>query len=587
MLAELLAAREDRLVAVSRDVAQLQEEGAEMAGRLEAAAEEFHNEKNKSDGLKIQNHELLAEKTETQGQLSRLETELRELKKVFKKKVGEEEENDEIVADLRSEGEALAKQNGKQAEIIRKLRAKEKTQETELSRLKTDNEKNLNEAETLKKSLASKNSVEGVQSENIKKLTDANLAWEAENKKVKNDLEDNVEKVLGLRSSLEAAYKEMAEMKRKLEEAAGEAAAAALSKEISLREEAVRSLTEERRGWGTERVRLEQQIESLQTSLQLVEEAGREREEHHRQEAATMQRRLEEADRRQEQLADCAGQATRPLLRQVETLQAGLREARAGQEAVERSLGERLQQAEHGLAGARERERAARESAAAGLAKLAGLEERASIDRQGMLEAKTRAEELEGRLRLAEEVAARERRERDRQLSGVSDQLETVTKEKQFLTASLETEKLECESRRQKSVALVEQLKERDKRVRDLQQELEMRQLNTSKESSVSLSPTPSLGQFSVSAISDSWTGGLQERDTDLLPGYYEAGRLGNTAALVESLQAQLKQREGEVGQLVVQQARADQLRESLNQELTRLTIQADQVETNYQDPKG
>jgi len=246
---------------------------------------------------------------------------------------------------------------------------------------------------------------------------------------------------------------------------------------------------------------------------------------------------------------------------------------------VERSLGERLQQAEHGLAGARERERAARESAAAGLAKLAGLEERASIDRQGMLEAKTRAEELEGRLRLAEEVAARERRERDRQLSGVSDQLETVTKEKQFLTASLETEKLECESRRQKSVALVEQLKERDKRVRDLQQELEMRQLNTSKESSVSLSPTPSLGQFSVSAISDSWTGGLQERDTDLLPGYYEAGRLGNTAALVESLQAQLKQREGEVGQLVVQQARADQLRESLNQELTRLTIQADQGE--------
>ena len=159
--------------------------------------------------------------------------------------MGEEEEKDEIIADLRSEGEALAKQNGKQAEIIRKLRAKEKTQETELSRLKTDNEKNLNEAETLKKSLASKNSVEGVQSENIKKLTDANLAWEAENKKVKNDLEDNVEKVLGLRSSLEAAYKEMAEMKRKLEEAAGEAAAAALSKEISLREEAERTLSEE------------------------------------------------------------------------------------------------------------------------------------------------------------------------------------------------------------------------------------------------------------------------------------------------------------------------------------------------------
>jgi hypothetical protein len=45
------------------------------------------------------------------------------------------------VLDLRLEGEALAKQNGKQAETIRKLRAKEKTAEAEAKKLRADTER--------------------------------------------------------------------------------------------------------------------------------------------------------------------------------------------------------------------------------------------------------------------------------------------------------------------------------------------------------------------------------------------------------------------------------------------------------------
>ena len=108
---------------------------------------------------------------------------------------------------LRKEGEALAKQNGKLSETIRKLRAKDKTHDVEVTRLKSDLQKNVAEVERLKKSLNSKNEVEGSQSETIKTLTEANKAWETESKKLKSDLEDNVEKVLGLRSSLEGAYR--------------------------------------------------------------------------------------------------------------------------------------------------------------------------------------------------------------------------------------------------------------------------------------------------------------------------------------------------------------------------------------------
>jgi peptidoglycan hydrolase CwlO-like protein len=42
---------------------------------------------------------------------------------------------------LRAEGEALAKQNGKQAEVIRKLRAKEKTTEGEIKKLRADTDR--------------------------------------------------------------------------------------------------------------------------------------------------------------------------------------------------------------------------------------------------------------------------------------------------------------------------------------------------------------------------------------------------------------------------------------------------------------
>ncbi len=46
-----------------------------------------------------------------------------------------------LVLDLRLEGEALAKQNGNQAETIRKLRAKEKTAEAEAKKLRADTER--------------------------------------------------------------------------------------------------------------------------------------------------------------------------------------------------------------------------------------------------------------------------------------------------------------------------------------------------------------------------------------------------------------------------------------------------------------
>ncbi len=485
-LSDVLTAREGRLMAVSREIIQLQEESGDMAMRLEGAMEQLLAERSKNQDLE--------QRTKVdQEQVTVLKKELVKLQQTLKAKGGDDQEKDDIITDLRSEGEALAKQNGKLSETIRKLRVKEKTHDSEVTKLKTDLEKNVTEVERLRKSLNAKNELEGSQSETIKTLTDANKAWETESKKLKSDLEDNVEKVLGLRSSLDGAYREMAEMKRKLEEAAGEAAAASLSKEVSLREEAVAKLDDERRNWNNQKQRLELQVVNLQDSLQMTEAASSEREDKLRQEIVAMRLKLEQSDRRQEDMSDCVGQATKPLLRQIETLQSSLREVTSVQERMEQSLGERLTLAQQSLAHSQERERSLTEKMASLGAREATSSEQVRSERQRRMEAETRLSEAEERLRSAEE-----RRGQERQSMG--EELTEARREKEFLTASLSTEKTESESRKKKCLALMEQLKERDRRVKELQAELETRSMrqeaggrsSVTSLRSVSASPTPS-----------------------------------------------------------------------------------------------
>ena len=71
--------------------------------------------------------------------------------------------------------------------------------------------------------------------------------------------------------------------------------------------------------------------------------------------------RLEQSENRHEELSGSVSAATRPLLRQIESLQANLNETQTASERVERSLSERLQQASIQLAAAQERERTAAE----------------------------------------------------------------------------------------------------------------------------------------------------------------------------------------------------------------------------------
>ena len=594
-LTEMVAARESRLMAVSREIVELQEESGQMSVRLQAALEEVQAERNKNQDMEQRT------KVE-QEQISLLKKELSKVQQTLKSKGGDDQEKDEIISDLRAEGEALSKQNGKLAETIRKLRAKDKSHDGEVGKLKTDLEKNVSEVERLRKSLSAKTGLEESQIETIKSLTDANKAWETESKKLKTDLEDNVEKVLGLRSSLEGAYREMAEMKRKLEDAAGEAAAAALSKEVSQKEEAMSRLEEERRRWEVARQRLELQNASLQDSLRLSEVSVVEREEACRRELDTMRRKLAQSDRRQEEMSDCVSEATRPLLRQIETLQASMREVRGVGEKVEQSLGERLQLATQSLALAQERERGLQERLQELGVKETTSEEKLRVERERRLEVEATVEELREKLRSLEERSLKDRQQSEVERKSASEEVGELQREKDFLTASLNTEKAESEGRKRKCLNLLEQLKERDRRVKELQAEVDAggRTSVASMGRSVTASPSPSLASdtswfpggdevrsqqsplrltISTEIFQVFYSAGLPPGLAPSTPSYYDTARFGSSsAALLESLGAQLKQKEGELAGLQMLLGDQSRLRENMNKEMTRLTIQAEQV---------
>merc|ERR1712058_155470 len=115
-----------------------------------------------------------------------------------------------------------------------------------------------------------------------------------------------------------------------------------------------------------------------------------------------------------------------------------------------------------------------------------------------------------------------------------------------------------------------EQLKERDRRVEELQHELDSRSSVTSIRS---VSPTPSHVSDAAWLPEDS----LYYAANSTPASIYDSARCGSNAAWVESIGAQLKQKEGELMQMQVLLSEQNKLKESTNKELTRLTILADQ----------
>lgn len=149
------------------------------------------------------------------------------------------------------------------------------------------------------------------------------------------------------------AHREVAEMR-----------STQLSSELAQRQVLSARLEEQQSEVETERLAHLEELEHLRSELAGVAESSSRREEALRREQAAMLRRLTAAEARADEVAQSATEATRPLLRQLEALQASATSQQNASERAERALSDKLSEAQARLASITEQERFSREQRA-------------------------------------------------------------------------------------------------------------------------------------------------------------------------------------------------------------------------------
>ena len=136
------------------------------------------------------------------------------------------------------------------------------------------------------------------------------------------------------------------------------------------------------------------QVDELRCALAGEERASARREDRLRRERDDIQQRLALSESRHEELSGSVSTATRPLLRQVESLQASLSEAQSNADRAERGLAERLEQTTLQLAFCQERERSTAEQYMQVSVHLAAVESRLENSKRTQMDAEGLAESL-------------------------------------------------------------------------------------------------------------------------------------------------------------------------------------------------
>lgn len=279
--------------------------------------------------------------------------------------------------------------------------------------------------------------------------------------------------------------------------------------------------------------------------------------------------------------------ATRPLLRQIENLQATLGAQTASWEKLEKNLSDRLADAQAQLAVSVEKERSATEELLAIRAQITSFESQASLLRQekGRLQGQLDAERM--RREKLEDDLSRERVELENLKGEYARVSEDSKKEKLLLTNQLEMEKMKVEQEKKKCYLAQEALKEKERK------SLSLSVTDAPASSTPSLSRSSSVSGADHAGLPSSFFS--QQEDsldhsfntmTMSISGtnLYEAARLGGGSSVIESLQSQLKLREGEITQLQMEIASLERSRTVMSEELIRLTNENDEMESKVKE---
>ncbi|XP_021425310.2 TATA element modulatory factor isoform X2 [Oncorhynchus mykiss] len=595
-LSSRLEKRELQLLSVSKDKARLEEECDNLKDEVIGLKEESSS----VQSLKEEFTQRIAD-TERKAQLACKERDIAKKIKGMREELSTRlnsnetmeiiREKEEQIRELLEEGEKLSKQQLQHSNIIKKLRVKEKESETKITKQNKKLKDQEEELKHLQQVLDEKEEVEKQHRDNIKKLNVVVERQEKDMTKLQSDSEELLENNRSLQAALDNSYKELAVLHKAKASHASEAQEAALSRETQAKEELALALVKAQEEARMQQDALVNQVADLRLALQRAEQQQARKEDYLREEISDLQQRLQGAENRNQELSQSVTSATRPLLRQIENLQASLGGQTASWEKLEKSISDRLVEAQAQLAVAVEKERAATEELMAIKAQLASLESQNSLLRQekgrlhGQLDAeKTRREKLE-------DDSSREHVELENLRGEHTRTQEEAKKEKLLLTNQLEMEKMKVEQEKKKCYLAQEALKEK------VDLFINERKVLVHSVGEPPASSTPSLSRSSsISGVDHAGLHSSFSQEDSLghslgtitmsMSGtnLYEAARLSGGSSIIENLQSQLKLREGEIAQLQLEIASLERTRSSMAEEMVRLTNQNEEMEDSVKE---
>uniref|UniRef100_A0A3Q1AMZ7 TATA element modulatory factor 1 TATA binding domain-containing protein n=1 Tax=Amphiprion ocellaris TaxID=80972 RepID=A0A3Q1AMZ7_AMPOC len=584
-----LEKRESQLLAVSKDKARLEEDCDNLKDEVISLKEESSTVQSLKDEFtqRIADAERKAQlackerdiaKKEIKGLREELSTRLNssDTMEIIKEK-------EEQIRGLLEEGEKLSKQQLQHSNIIKKLRVKEKESDTKLTKQQKKIKEHEEELKHLQQVLDGKEEVEKQHRENIKKLNAVVERQEKELSRLQSDSEELQEKSRSLQAALDSSYKELAELHKVNASRASEAEEVALSRETQAKEQLSLALEKAQEEARMQQEALANQVADLRLALQRAEQQQARKEDYLREEISELQQRLQEAETRNQELSQSVTSATRPLLRQIENLQASLGGQTASWEKLEKSISDRLADAQAQLAVAVEKERAATEELLAIKSQLASLESQNSLVRQEKARLQAQLDTEKNKREKVEDESSREHTELENLRGEHSRMLEEAKKEKLLLTNQLEMEKMKVEQEKKKCYLAQEALKEKERKAmtHSIGEPPASSTPSLSRSSSISGADNAGL-HTSVLSQDDSLDHSLGTMTMSMTmsgTNLYEAARLSGGSSIIENLQSQLKLREGEIAQLQLEIANFERSRFVMAEEMVRLTNQNDEME--------
>ncbi|KAK0168648.1 hypothetical protein PV327_002426 [Microctonus hyperodae] len=543
---EILEMRESKLIDVSRINMDLHEQNNHLKLQLESWEKrgQQHQDLNSITDEYTQRMSALEKKfQQTIRERDVLKDQLEALKKELTNQSSMANiEKDEIIKQLREEGEKLSKQQLQHSNIIKKLRTKEKENELTIKNQKEQlDEQNL-ELDRLKRSLYAKEEVERSQIDAVHTLTARVKKQEKEISSLQEKLDNALHKMNAYKTSLDAAKTELSDTKLN----------------FSIVEEELKQVLDN----AGESCQLSVQVDDLKVKLRQEEEGHVKQIEAMKQENHELLKRLEELKVLNEEQSESVSLATKPLLRQIEQLQANLAQKSKIIVKQEKYMSEKIEKLQTKLDNMATTDRSLMEENVNLKSKLSTMESQVK-----------RYDEKQQKLEESCEKLKKERTELSAEIVRLKLTIENLEKNHNDEIKEL---KRETESLRDKlsiEKAAIDAEKRKNHPTLDQQQSI-------GDESRVS--PTSSVRRDSISSTNSVWLAfndSVFDTSSGRFPNVYDGLRTStNTTSTIETLQAQLKAREGEIQTLQWELSRRNTERDALSMELSKLTMNVEEL---------